>query len=185
MAQPYLGQIEAFAFNFAPRGWAFCAGQLMSIQQNQALFAVVGTTYGGNGTTNFALPDLRSRVAMGQGNGAGLTARVIGETLGEENHTLLVTETPLHLHTVNTTANAAPAGNTDAPTNATLLAQTTGTDTKGGPLPVSLYVSDPAPNQALAASAIGVTGGQPHTNLMPYNTLNFCIAMNGIFPSRN
>jgi microcystin-dependent protein len=185
MAQPYLGQIEAFAFNFAPRGWAICAGQLLPIQQNQALFAVVGTTYGGNGTSTFALPDLRSRLAMGQGSGAALTQRVIGETFGEENHTLLVTETPLHSHPLNTTANAAPASNTDVPTSATLLAQTTGTDTKGGALPVSLYVADPAPNQVLAGTAIGLTGGQPHANLMPYNTLNFCIALNGIFPSRN
>jgi microcystin-dependent protein len=185
MAQPYLGQIEAFAFNFAPRGWAFCAGQLLSIQQNQALFAVVGTTYGGNGTTTFALPDLRSRLAMGQGNGAGLSQRVIGQTVGEENHTLLVTETPQHAHSVNTAANAAPASNTDTPSNATLLAQTTGIDTKGDSVTVSLYVSDPAPNQVLAGTAIGVTGGLPHANLMPYNTLNFCIALNGIFPSRN
>jgi microcystin-dependent protein len=157
----------------------------LSIQQNQALFALLGTTYGGNGISTFNLPDLRSRLAMGQGNGAGLTQRAIGQAMGEENHTLLVTETPLHVHALNTTANAAPSGNTNAPNSSSVLAQTTGTDSKGGQLPVSLYVSDPSPNQVLAGGAIGTTGGQPHTNVMPYNTLNFCIALNGIFPPRN
>ena len=90
MSEPYLGQIKIFGFGYPPRGWAQCAGQIMSIQQNQALFALLGTTFGGNGVTTFALPDLRSRTPMGQGNGQELTPRVLGETIGEENHTLLI-----------------------------------------------------------------------------------------------
>lgn len=185
MAQPYLGQIEAFAFNFAPKGWAFCAGQLLSITQNQALFAVLGTTYGGNGINTFALPDLRSRLAMGQGNGGGLTPRVIGETSGEENHTLLLNETPLHSHALNTAAKADPGGNVSVPTRSTLLAQTTAKSHTNVPITVLLYAQDANPAQVLAPATVGTTGGLPHTNLMPYNTLNFCIALSGIFPSRN
>jgi microcystin-dependent protein len=185
MAQPYLGQIEAFAFGFAPRGWSICAGQTLPIQQNAALFSLLGTTYGGNGTTTFQLPDLRSRLAMGQGNGQGLTPRVIGETGGEENHTLLVTETPAHNHPVRTAAAPAPTTNTNVVGSTVVLAQGLLKPHTGATSAYPIYATDSAPNQAMAPSAIGSTGGQPHSNLMPYNTLNFCIALQGIFPSRN
>jgi microcystin-dependent protein len=185
MAEPYLGQIEAFAFGFAPRGWAICAGQLMPINQNQALFALLGTTYGGNGTTNFMLPDLRSRLAIGQGNGANLTPRVIGEVGGEESHTLLATETPIHSHLMMAAAKPAVASNTNVPGPTVVLGQTVGKPASGATYTLALYAADAHPAQPMAGSAIGSTGGQPHTNLMPHLALNFCIALSGIFPSRN
>lgn len=184
MSTPYLGQVEAFAFGFAPKGWAICAGQTMAINQNQALFALLGTTYGGDGIRTFLLPDLRSRVAMGQGNGSGLTPRTIGEVGGEENHTLLSTETPGHSHPLMTAAKAATATNADAPGPTVVLAQSTG-KTGQTPFALSLYATNSAPSQPMAATSIDLTGGQPHPNLMPFNTLNFCIALTGIFPSRN
>jgi microcystin-dependent protein len=184
MSEPFVGQIEVFAFGFPPRGWAQCAGQLMAITQNQALFSVLGTTFGGDGIRTFALPDLRSRVPMGQGNGAGLTPRVVGQIAGEETHTLLGTEIPLHSHSVQAIAN--PTGsNTDIPGTSVRLAKTTGVDKDGKPLTFNVYATDNAPNQAMASAAIGSTGGQPHPNIMPYLAVNICIALQGIFPSRN
>jgi microcystin-dependent protein len=186
MSQPYLGQIEAFAFGYAPKGWATCSGQILSIQQNSALFALLGTTYGGNGVQTFALPDLRSRIAMGQGTGPGLTPRVMGEVSGEENHTLLVTETPNHNHSLRVAALPAPATNTQVPGPTVVLAQGLVKPTGGAQTtPLPFYVADTAPNQPMAPSAIGNTGGQPHPNLMPYLAINFCISLSGIFPSRN
>ncbi|MDR3537745.1 MAG: tail fiber protein [Acetobacteraceae bacterium] len=184
MAEPYLGQIEIFAFGFAPRNWLLCAGQTLPINQYQALFSLIGTTYGGNGINTFQLPNLQSRIAIGQGSGAGLTPRVLGEVGGEENHTLLVTETPPHTHPINAAAKAVVANNVDAPGNTVVLAATTGKDKAGGTLTVNLYVTDQQPNQVMGP-AIGMTGGQPHPNQMPYTVLNYCIATSGIFPSRN
>jgi microcystin-dependent protein len=185
MSQPFLGQIELFAFGFAPRGWAVCAGQIMPINQNQALFALLGTTYGGNGTTTFALPDLRSRVAIGQGNGQGLTPRVIGNTAGEDHHTLTLGETAAHRHTVQAASNPTLANNVDTPGTGVVLAQTIGVDKGGNSLTVNVYAADNAPAQALASAAVGSVGGQPHANLMPYLALNACIALQSIFPTRN
>jgi microcystin-dependent protein len=185
MAEPYLGQIEAFAFGYAPRGWAICAGQIMPINQNQALFSLLGTNYGGNGQTTFALPDLRSRVVMGEGSGSGLTPRTIGEIGGEETHTLLGAEMPLHTHQVATAANSSPTTNTNIPGHTVVLAQTIGKNANGTTFALPLYVADPHPGQAMDASAVGSIGGQAHSNLMPYSTLNFCIALQGIYPSRN
>jgi microcystin-dependent protein len=184
MSQPFLGQIELFAFGFAPKGWALCAGQIMAINQNQALFALLGTTFGGNGQTTFALPDLRSRTPMGQGNGPGLTPRTVGAALGEEAHTLSATETPLHSHSFGVLSNPNLAENVDTPTSA-VLAQTTGRDRNGNTIAVNIYASDSGPNQALAQGVIGTTGGQPHPNQMPYLTLNACIALTGVFPTQN
>lgn len=184
MSQPYVGEIEIFGFGFAPRGWAFCAGQTLSIQQNQALFSLLGTTYGGNGTTNFMLPDLRGRLAMGQGNGQGLTPRVIGETSGETNHTLTLTETPAHTHSLNAIQNIG-TGDVNVPGPTVVLSQTTGKASNGTPLTVNLYAADTNPSQAFASAAVGSIGGQPHNNLMPYLALNFCIALSGVYPSRN
>ena len=160
-----------------------CQGQLLSITQNNALFALLGTTYGGNGTTNFPLPDLQGRVAMGQGNGLGLTPRVIGEIDGEENHTILITETPMHTHPLNTAPNASTANNIDTPSAAMVLANATGT---GSNVIHPYALTPPAPTVPMAPTAIASTsGGQAHANMMPYLGLRFCIAMSGIFPSRS
>src|SRR5580658_5672139 len=183
MTTPFIGEIEIFGFNFAPRGWLMCAGQLLPINQYQALFSLLGTAYGGNGTNTFALPDMRSRLAMGQGNGQGLTPRIMGENGGEENHTLLLTETPSHSHQLNVISNPNTASNTQTPSSTVRLSQTTakvGTTTPA----LNLYAAG-TPNQAMASASIGTIGGQPHPNIQPYLALNYCIAMSGIFPSRN
>jgi microcystin-dependent protein len=185
MSQPFLGQIELFAFGFPPRYWAQCSGQLLPVNQNQALFALLGTTFGGDGINTFALPDLRGRVPVGQGSGQGLTPRSVGQRAGEEAHTLLVGETPGHSHAVQSIPNPVTANNTSEPGPAVALAQTTGVDRDGNPFTVNLYAPDNAPSQAMAGSAIGITGGQPHPNLMPYLVGNFCIALQGLFPSQN
>jgi microcystin-dependent protein len=183
MTNFYLGEIQMFGFNFAPKNWALCNGQLMNIQQNTALFSLLGTTYGGNGTTTFQLPDLRGRLAQGQGQGPGLTNRVLGEVDGVEAYTLLVTETPQHNHSVNVISNPTLGNNTDAPGNTQLLAQTTYSGSAGAA--TNLYVQDNPTTNAMGALTIGSTGGQPHTNIMPTLVVNFCICLSGIFPSRN
>jgi len=164
MAEPFLSEIRIMSFNFAPKGWALANGQLLPINQNQALFALLGTTYGGNGQTTFALPDLRGRVPMHAGSG-----HTLGERAGQEAHTLTPAELPAHTHlvkVVNSNANAAPAGNVLAAANA-------------------LYQPAP-PNTTLAPNTIGNAGGsQPHNNQQPYLTLSFTIALSGIFPSQN
>jgi microcystin-dependent protein len=180
---PYLGQISIFSFGFAPKGWAVCAGQLLPINQNQALFAVLGTTYGGDGIRTFALPNLQNRIPMGQGNGAGLTPRTIGQTGGEQNHTLLVTETPAHNHSMNVAAQPNPSTNVAVPGPSVVLAQTT-TQAHGTPFQLPIYVSDAHPGQSLGNSAVTSVGGQPHNNMMPFNTVSFCIALVGIFPTQ-
>ncbi|HWH12474.1 MAG TPA: tail fiber protein [Solirubrobacteraceae bacterium] len=169
MATPFLGQISTFAFNFAPRGWAMANGQVLPINQNQALFSLLGTTYGGNGTTNFALPNLQGRVPVGSQGGTPTE----GQTGGEESHTLTLAETPAHTHVVA----GAAAATTTAPAKVFLGAPTT-----GGP-----YVAPPVAGAvALAASSLASAGGgQPHDNHQPYLTINACIALQGIFPSRN
>ncbi|MDR3386535.1 MAG: tail fiber protein [Rudaea sp.] len=173
MSQPFLGQIGIFAFNFAPTGWALCNGQTLPIQQNAALFSILGTTYGGNGTTTFQLPNLQSRTPIAWGNGSGLTPRVIGQVGGEENHTLLLTELPVHTHTLQAASAAAttglPAGNALAV-----------------PASVPVYRAGATTTVTLNPASIGPnSGGQPHTNIQPYAVVNFCIALVGIFPSRN
>jgi microcystin-dependent protein len=166
MSSPYLGEVKIFSFNFPPRGWAFCNGQLMSIQQNQALFAVIGTTYGGNGVNNFQLPNLQGRLPYHAGNGY-----VQGQVGGAEFHTLLTTEMPTHNHAVN--ASSAAASDQGAPTNNLWVAQTGNSYSSSG-------------GAAMAGAAITQAGGgQPHENRPPYLVLNFCIALSGIFPSRN
>ena len=173
MATPFVGQIMMVGFNFAPRGWAFCNGSLQSIAQNNALFALIGTTYGGDGLQTFGLPDFRGRIPIHQGQGAGLSNYVIGQLSGVENVTLATSQTPLHTHTLNATAAAATATN---PSNL-LLANTSGPN---------LYLED-TPTAPLNAASIGSSGGgsQPHENMQPYICVNFCIAVEGIFPSRN
>lgn len=167
MGTPFLSEIRVFSFSFPPRGWALCSGQILPINQNQALFSLLGTTYGGNGTTNFALPNLQARIPMHMGNGHNE-----GETGGSANVTLTVSEIPGHTHpaTCSTVSGTKPdaKGGVWAPDN-------------NGNAPYSS-----SGDTAMAPGAIGVTGGsQPHPNLAPYTVLNFCIALQGIFPSRN
>jgi microcystin-dependent protein len=164
MAEPFLSEIRIMSFSFPPKGWALCNGQLLPINQNQALFALLGTTYGGNGQTNFALPDLRGRVSMHVGDG-----HVLGERAGAESVTINIQQLPAHNHVVkvfNDNANAVPAGNFFAAA-------------------ATAYHPAP-PNTTLAPNSITNTGGsQPHTNQQPFLVLSFCIALQGIFPSPN
>jgi microcystin-dependent protein len=187
MAEPFLAEIKLFAGNFAPKGWAFCQGQLLSISQNQALFSLVGTMYGGNGTTTFGLPDLRGRVAIGFGQGSGLSNYTQGDKGGVETVTLGPTQMPAHTHpfTPGTLAiNAVnAAGNSQSPAGALPATEAVG---------VTATYSTAAPDSTMAASAltgapvIGQAGGaQPIPILQPYLALNYIIALQGIFPSRN
>lgn len=169
MSEPFLAEIRIFAGNFAPRGWAFCNGQILAIAQNTALFSLLGTTYGGNGQTTFALPDLRSRVPVHAGQGPGLSSVNLGEVSGTETVTLTVNEMPTHPHTANASNGASSASR------------------PGGGVPASGGAYAPSPDGAVMNPAmIGNTGGsQPHNNRQPYLGLNFIIALEGIFPSRN
>lgn len=179
MDTPFIGQVVLFAGNFAPRGWAFCEGQLLSISQNTALFSILGTTYGGNGQTNFALPDLRGRVAVGQGQGPGLSTWVLGEQQGAENVTLISTEMPAHSHLVQVSAGDADTGTASNNFLANANAQF-GADQ----IPVNTY--NGGTGATLAVNTIGPAGGsQPHQNLQPSLCINYIICLQGIFPSRN
>ncbi len=172
MADPFVAEIRIFPFNFAPRGWAFCDGQLLPLSQNTALFSLLGTTYGGNGKSNFALPDLQGSAAMFWGQGPGLSLRDIGETGGSDTVTLLESEIPSHSHawmaSNQPAEDRAPAGE--------ILGRSVG---------ASLYQTTTSGLQAMSPDAIAPAGGdQPHNNLMPYLTLSFCIALQGVFPPR-
>ncbi len=175
---PFIAEIRMFAGNFAPRGWAFCNGQILSIAQNTALFSLLGTTYGGNGQTTFALPDFRSRVPVGTGQGPGLSDIDLGQQGGTETNTLIANQLPAHTHTLNASGNG-PTVNTAA---GNLLASQSRAN--GGTMP-NVYA--PNSNQvAMGTLAIGVTGGnQPFNNIQPYIGMNYIIALEGIFPSRN
>lgn len=167
MSQPYLAQISIISFNFPPRNWAFCNGQTLPINQNQALFSLLGTTYGGNGQTTFALPNFQGRAPIEVGNGYPL-----GTPGGEANHTLTVGEMASHTHTARGDTATANTGDPTGGSWATLPATT------------PLYA--PAPNATMSTNAIGNTGGsQPHPNLQPYLVLNFIISLVGVYPSRN
>lgn len=179
MTSQYLSEIRIMPFNFAPRGWAQCNGQILAIQQNQALFALLGTTFGGNGVTTYALPDLRGRVPLGF-NGQF----PMGTQFGEAVHTLVPTEIPTHNHFMMVDAQTAPTSSTTLPSSSTVLGQTAGTSTSGKNFPVLLY-NTAVVDTRLASQAIAPTGGQAHENRQPFLTLNFCIALTGIFPSRN
>lgn len=174
--EPFLGMVGLFGFNFEPRGWAFCSGQILPIAQNSALFALLGVTYGGNGQTTFALPDLRGRVPIGQGQGPGLTPHPIGEVAGTETVTLIQTQMPAHNHLLNVSTQGAGS---DSPSGSVLavsaLADGTVVNTYGSTITAT---ANP--------QSIGVAGGtQPHPNMQPYLVMNYCIALEGIFPSRN
>jgi microcystin-dependent protein len=179
MSAPFLGEIRAFGFNFAPKSWAMCNGQQLSIQQNTALFSLLGTQYGGNGVTTFALPDLRGRTAMNQGQGPGLSNYTIGEVTGTETVGLTTNQIPQHNHLW--AANNA-AGDTAAPLNNFLAGAIIPTTS----MPVPTYAAPGGATVPLAAAMIGLNGGnQPHQNMQPYLVVTYCIALSGIFPSRN
>lgn len=173
MSEPFLGEIRLVGFDFPPRGWASCMGQLLPINQNQALFSLLGTQFGGNGTTNFALPDFRGRVGLGQGQGPGLPNYIIGERGGEPTHTVTLNEMPSHGHAFGVASASATSGDPAAGSYAT---------PNTNPRMRNLYGA--APNAA--GPNLGNTGGgQPHNNMQPFLALNFVIALQGIFPSRN
>jgi microcystin-dependent protein len=177
MTQCFLGQIQPYGFGFPPKGWAQCNGQIMSISQSSALFALLGTMYGGNGTTTFGLPNLQSRVPMSAGTYLGNTYSQ-GEIGGEEQVTLNLSELPAHNHAFMGSPNNA---NDTQPDEGTALAQIAQASAPGD----SYYAPDTSP-QPLNPASISIVGGNlPHTNIQPYLTINWCIALNGIFPSRN
>jgi microcystin-dependent protein len=169
MADPFVAEIRIFPFNFAPKGWAWCDGQLLPLSQNTALFSLLGTTYGGNGKSNFALPDLQGRAPMHPGQGPGLSLHDLGETGGSETVTLLESEIPAHSHGASMSVRPADSLNPGG------LALGTGN---------AIYAS-PANFVAMAPEALPPAGGdQPHNNLQPYLTFYFCIALQGVFPPR-
>ncbi|MBK7393689.1 MAG: phage tail protein [Chloracidobacterium sp.] len=176
MADPFVAEIRIFPFNFPPRGWAFCNGQLLPLSQNTALFSLLGTTYGGNGKSNFALPDLQGNAPMHPGQGPGLSLHDLGETGGSETVTLLQSEIPLHSHALNASNAAADEEGQKSPAGAVPASQQ-GSNPVYGALSGNLV---PMSQQSVAAAG----GGQPHNNMMPYLTLNFCIAQQGVFPPR-
>jgi microcystin-dependent protein len=164
MAEPFLSEIRIFSFSFAPKGWALCNGQLLPINQNQALFSLLGTTYGGDGRVNFALPDLRARVPIHGGNG-----HTLGERAGEQAHTLSIAEAPTHMHTAN-----ASSSNGDQSFAIGHVLAAAG----------NLYSGASNLTSLSPTSVTTVGGSQPHQNMEPYLTLNLCIALQGIFPSQ-
>lgn len=175
MSEPFIAEIRIFAGNFAPRSWAFCDGQLLPIAQNTALFSLIGTTYGGDGRTTTALPNLQGRAPMHPGRGPGLTARRLGEKVGVDTVTLSEAQIPSHSHTVRASTSS---GNLPSPGNTHSFARA-GSD--------RLYHSDTSANQVdMASESLATTGGgQAHDNVQPYLTLNFIIALQGLYPSRS
>lgn len=170
MAQPYVGEIRMFAGNFAPAGWSFCDGQLMSIDENETLFQLIGTTYGGDGQSTFALPNLQSRIPIHFGTGPGGITRQLAETDGTETETLSIQQLPVHNHALIASMGA---GTQNAPGGEILASGSS----------VSVYRPQ-APNQPLAAQTISTVGGsQPHENMVPFLCINFIISQFGIFPS--
>jgi microcystin-dependent protein len=185
MSDQFLAEIRIFPFNFPPTGWAFCEGQIMPISQNTALFALLGTTYGGDGKSTFALPNMQDNAPMQPGQGQGLSLRDLGEMSGVESITLLQSEIPIHTHILSA-SNAEPT--TDTPSPAELTARGFwDSGSESGQL--AFYTptnSNPAPVRVnMAPQALSLAGGGlPHNNMQPYLTLNFCIALQGIFPQR-
>ena len=172
MADPFVAEIRIFGFNFAPKGWAFCNGQILPISQNTALFSLLGTTYGGDGKSTFALPDLQGSVPVHPGQGKGLSLYDLGQTGGSETVTLIESEIPVHTHLLKA-FNDVGEDRIPGPTES--LARSTG----------GLLYAAPAAAATMAPQALSVAGASfPHNNMMPYLTLSFCIALQGVFPPR-
>jgi len=179
MSDQFVAEIRIFACNFAPTGWAFCNGQLLPISQNTALFSLLGTTYGGDGKSTFALPNLQGCAANQQGQGNGGTEYFLGQEVGSPSITLLQTEIPIHTHSFVATTNV---GSTEAASGNMIGVGSKGT--KGSSSVANIYSTN-APTTILSPLGVSVTGSSaPHNNMMPYLTLNFCIALQGIFPPR-
>lgn len=175
MADPFVAEIRVFPFTFAPKGWAFCDGQLLPLSQNTALFSLLGTTYGGNGKSNFALPDLQGRAPMHPGQGPGLSLHDLGETAGTETVTLLESEIPAHNHTLMSWPH--DPGDTAGPSTGVTFARSG----RG-----FAYQAATSPLVDFAPQMLAPTGGDaPHNNMQPYLTLHFCIALQGVFPPRS
>ena len=175
---PFIAEIVMFGGNFAPRGWAFCDGQLLAISSNQALFSILGTTFGGDGRTTFGLPDLRGRVPLGPRNGAGLSNRRLGEKSGTENVTLNTAQVPSHTHTATAHCQSG-AANQQSPVGNTPAVEAVG---------ATATYSDQPHNEAMQAGTVAIAntgGGQSHNNMQPFLGINFIIALQGIFPSRS
>ena len=173
MSEPFLAEVRIVGFNFAPRGWAFCDGQILPINQNQSLYSLLGTTYGGDGRTSFALPDLRGRTPIHVGRSDGGQEHREGQKSGEETHTLSANEMPDHKHVLQATSNG---GTTPVVGSTVLLARTA---------PSELYTAPVDLTAARSGTIANVGGGQAHDNMQPYLALNYCIALQGLFPSRN
>jgi len=176
VSEPFVAEIRAFAFSFPPRGWAYCNGQILPISQNTALFSLLGTFYGGDGKSNFALPNLQGNAPLNFGQGAGLSDRLLGETGGEPTVTLIQSEIPGHTHAISgSTAN----GDATSPTNNTWAVSKLGRQSQ------NRYQTAPGAGAIMSGQALNVAGGsQPHNNMPPYLVMNFCIALQGIYPPR-
>ncbi|MDR2333932.1 MAG: tail fiber protein [Burkholderiaceae bacterium] len=176
MSDQFVGEIRIFAFNFAPRGWALCQGQLLPISQNTPLFSLLGTTYGGDGKSTFALPDLQGNMPMHPGQGSGLSLHNLGEMSGSETVTLLTTEIPSHTHSLHPAKTADASVNMATPSSAVSI----------GVAPTRSFTSQAANLVQMAPTQLGMAGGSlPHNNMPPYLAVNFCIALQGIFPPRH
>jgi microcystin-dependent protein len=179
MSSPFVAEIQLFACNFAPTGWAWCNGQLLPISQNTALFSLLGTFYGGDGKSTFALPDLQGTVPTCQGQGSGLQDWFLGQQQGEQFVTLIQSEMPLHTHSLQAINDDANVSNPD---QAVLAKGGYDTGTQAG---ACCYYQTAAPNVNMNFQSISIAGGSlPHNNMMPYLTVNYCIALQGVFPPR-
>jgi microcystin-dependent protein len=175
MTTPFLGEIQIFGFNFVTTGWAACNGATLPLTQNSALFSLIGTAYGGNGTSTFQLPNLAARVACSQGTGPGLTSRAIGESFGESAHTLVTGEMPMHTHSMSIHGQSNTAYRSGTPQAGNWLA---------GPFVALSLVTNGTANTTLSPNEVGPAGGsQPHENRQPFLALNYCIALSGAFPA--
>jgi microcystin-dependent protein len=178
MSSPFVAEIRIFGFNFAPTGWALCDGQLLPISQNTALFSLLGTTYGGDGKSTFGLPDMQGNAPMQPGQGSGLSPRFLGETAGEETVTLIQSEMPAHSHSASAN-NSDNSGNNLSPVNAVWG------NAGARRSPVNLYASAGPASVQMSLFTLSIAGGSlPHNNMPPYLVLNFCIALQGVFPPR-
>ncbi|MBS0297075.1 MAG: phage tail protein [Proteobacteria bacterium] len=178
MTDPYIGQVQLFGFNFAPYQWSLATGQTLPIQQNAALFSLLGVQYGGNGTTTYQLPNFVNRVGVSQGQGPGLSPRVMGETFGENAVTLTNSEIPPHTHAITAYTERGSANKVGSPSTGFLLGSPTN--------PLSIMGTNPQANTTLAPNTIGPAGGSlPHENCQPFLAVNFSIALYGVFPSFN